>query len=125
RWDKLGGQRFRSRPLPSTYARWSELRALTPMLRARERVLQGIPNISAKYDVFLFFAQSVGLLRKALKTSIVSMADIRSNRLIYRVLGAMTRLVNRVFKGDVRFQALPVPFELFVDGLDAPVFEEL
>jgi N-acyl-D-aspartate/D-glutamate deacylase len=25
---------------------------------------------------------------------------------------------------DVRFQALPVPFELFADGIDAPVFEE-
>ncbi|MFT3840656.1 MAG: N-acyl-D-glutamate amidohydrolase [Myxococcaceae bacterium] len=125
RWDKLGGQRFRSRPLPSTYASWEELRALTPLVRERGAVLQGIPNISAKYDVFLFFLESLGLFRKALKTSIVSMADVRSNRLIYRVLGALTRVVNRVLGGDVRFQALPVPFELFVDGLDAPVFEEL
>ncbi len=125
RWDKLGGQRFRSRPLPSTYASWSELRALTPLLRGRGRMLQGIPNISAKYDVFLFLLESLGLGRPALKTSIVSMADVRSNRLIYRVLGGIARLANRWLGGDARFQALPVPFELYVDGLDAPVFEEL
>ncbi len=125
RWDKLGGQRFRSRPLPSTYAAWEEIRALTPLVRERERVLQGIPNISAKYDLFLFLAQSLGWGRKPLKTSIVSMADVRSNRLIYKVLGVISRVVNRWLNGDARYQALPVPFELFVDGLDAPVFEEM
>ena len=78
RWDKLGGTRFRSKPLPSTYARWDELRALIDVVRARGRVLQGIPNISAKYDTFLFFAESIGLLRRALKTSLVSMVDRKS-----------------------------------------------
>src|SRR5262245_33274799 len=53
------------------------------------------------------------------------MVDVRSNRLIYKGLGFLTRIVNRLLGGDVRFQALPVQFDLFVDGLDAPVFEEL
>ncbi|MBL8950068.1 MAG: amidohydrolase family protein [Myxococcaceae bacterium] len=125
-WDKLGGSRFRSRPLPSTYANWEEIRALTAVVRERGRVLQGIPNISAKYDTFLFFLESMGLgFRPAVKTSLVSMVDVRSNRLIYKALGLISRIVNRVLGGDVRFQALPVQFDLFVDGLDAPVFEEL
>ena len=72
RWDKLGGTRFRSKPLPSTYARWREIRALVDVVRERGRVLQGIPNISAKYDTFLFFFESAGWwLRKAVKTSLV------------------------------------------------------
>lgn len=126
RWDKLGGTRFRSKPLPSTFARWEEIRALVSVVRERGRVLQGIPNISAKYDTFLFFFESAGWwFRRALKTSLVSMVDVRSNRLIYKALGLFTRLVNRVLGGDVRFQALPMQFDLFVDGLDAPVFEEL
>jgi N-acyl-D-aspartate/D-glutamate deacylase len=125
RWDKIGGDRFRSEPLPSTFARWSEIRRLCRPLRARGRVLQGIPNISAKYDLFLFLWESLGLGRKALRTTLVSMADVRSNRGIYKALGAICRLANRVFRGDVRMQALPMPFQLFVDGLDAPVFEEL
>lgn len=126
RWDKLGGTRFRSKPLPSTYARWSEIRELVKVVRERGRVLQGIPNISAKYDTFLFFFESMGLwFREAVKTSLVSMVDVRSNRLIYKALGFFTRAVNALFGGDVKFQALPMQFDLFVDGLDAPVFEEL
>jgi len=126
KWDKLGGSRFRSRPLPSTYAGWDEIRSLVTVVRERGRVLQGIPNISAKYDTFLFFLESIGLgFRPAVKTSLVSMVDVRSNRLIYKGLGWLTRIVNRLLGGDVRFQALPVQFDLFVDGLDAPVFEEL
>jgi len=125
RWDKLGGERHRSQPLPGTFASWGEIDALCRGVRARGRVLQGIPNISAKYDVFLLFWESLGLFRPKLRTTIVSVADVRSNRLLYRGLFALTRLMNTVFRGDVRFQALPVPFEMFVDGLDAPIFEEI
>ena len=40
-WDKIGGTRdLRSRPLPSTFARWSEYRRLTRLLRARGRIFQ-------------------------------------------------------------------------------------
>lgn len=125
RWDKLGGARHRSKPLPSTFARWKELRRLCRPLRARRRVLQAIPNISAKYDLFLFVAESIGLRRPTLKTTLVSLVDVRSNRAIWRTLAAILRAVNGRLGGDVRLQALPMPFELFVDGLDAPVFEEL
>ncbi|APR83486.1 Hypothetical protein A7982_08835 [Minicystis rosea] len=125
RWDKLGGQRHRSQPLPGAFASWGEIDALARVVRSRGRVLQGIPNISAKYDVFLLFWESLGIFRPKLRTTIVSIADVRSSRLLYRALGVLARIVNVVFRGDVRFQALPVPFEMFVDGLDAPIFEEI
>jgi N-acyl-D-aspartate/D-glutamate deacylase len=124
RWDKLGGTAFRSSPLPSTFARWSEIRRLVRPVRERGRVLQGLPNISAKYDLFFFLWESLGLGRPALKTTLVSLFDVRTNRLLYRVVGGLARIVNRRLRGNVRFQALPVPFELFADGIDAPVFEE-
>jgi N-acyl-D-aspartate/D-glutamate deacylase len=124
RWDKLGGTDFRSSPLPSTFARWSEIRRLVRPVRRRGRVLQGLPNISAKYDLFLFLWESIGAGRPPLKTTLVSLFDVRTNRLLYRVVGGLARLVNRFLRGNVRFQALPVTFELFADGIDAPVFEE-
>ncbi len=124
-WDKLGGTRQRSRPLPGAYASWREIDRLAAVVRNRDRVLQGIPNISSKYDALLLFWESLGVFRKKLRTTIVSMADVRSNRLIYRVLGWMTRVANTLFRGNVRFQALPVPFQMYVDGLDAPIFEEI
>ena len=38
--------------------------------------------------------------------------------------GFMADLVNQRFKGDLRWQSLPQPFELWVDGLEVPVMEE-
>jgi N-acyl-D-aspartate/D-glutamate deacylase len=125
RWDKLGGTRHRSQSLPSAFARWSEIRALTRRVRARGRVLQAIPNISAKYDLFLYYWESMGILRPRLKTTLVSIADVRSDRRLYRVLAALTRLVNGALSGDFRMQALPMPFQMYVDGLEAPIFEEI
>lgn len=125
RWDKLGGSRFRSKPLPSTFARWDELRALAAIVRDERRVLQGIPNISAKYDTLFYLAESAALGgRPPLKLSMVSLADVRSNRLVYKAIAALTRVTNKALGGDVKWQGLPMVFDLYVDGLDAPIFEE-
>ena len=40
------------------------------------------------------------------------------------VFGPGTRLLNALLGSQVRFQHLPVPFELYSDGIDLPVFEE-
>ena len=124
-WDKMGGDRFRSKCLPSTYASWKELRRMVRGVRKRGLNLQAIPNISTKYEIFLYAAFSAGLfMRDALKTSIVSIMDIRSNRLIWRVLNGLGWAVNKVFGGKFRYQFLPVPFDLWADGFENVVFEE-
>jgi N-acyl-D-aspartate/D-glutamate deacylase len=125
KWDKMGGSReFRSRPLPSTYARWSEIRRLTRHLRARGRVFQGVPDVTTKVNALLFLWESLGLFRRKLKTTIISLMDIRANRLIWRLVGAIARLGNRL-GADFRLQALPEIFDLWADGMDLVVFEEL
>ena len=43
--DKLDGDRFRSRALPSTFATWRERRKLITVLRKRGRILQSAPNV--------------------------------------------------------------------------------
>ncbi len=123
-WDKMDGSRFRSEPLPSTFARWKEFRYLTRTLRKRDRVFQGVPNVSTKYNVILFMAQSMGILRKKLKTTIISLMDVRSNRTLYRLIGALVRGVNKFLGADFRLQALPEIFDLYADGVDVVVFEE-
>jgi N-acyl-D-aspartate/D-glutamate deacylase len=124
-WDKMGGDRFRSKCLPSTYASWKELRRMVRGVRKRGLNLQAIPNISTKYEIFLYAAFSAGLfMRDALKTSIVSIMDIRSNRLIWRVLNGLGWAVNKVLGGKFRYQFLPVPFDLWADGFENVVFEE-
>jgi len=125
KWDKMGGSRdIRSRPLPSTFARWSEYRRLTRLLRERGRVFQGVPNVSTKVNVLLFLLESVGLFRKPLKTTVISMMDARASRGIHRLVGILSRTFNRLLGADFRWQALPEVFDLWADGIDLVVFEE-
>ena len=124
-WDKMDGEEFRSRPMPSVFARWSEYRRLARILRKRDRVLQAVPNVSTKINFPLFFAMSAGLLlRKALKTTVISMMDIKADRLAFRIAGWMARFANRFLGADIRMQALPNVFDLWADGIDIVVFEE-
>ncbi|MEO7112045.1 MAG: amidohydrolase family protein [Polyangiaceae bacterium] len=124
-WDKLGGSRqIRSKPLPSTYARWSEIWRLVRPLRERNRVFQGVPNITTKLNVLLFLLTSAGIFRKALKTTIISMMDTRATRGLHVLIGWLSRFFNIFLGADFRWQALPDVFELWADGLDLVVFEE-
>jgi len=122
-FDKLDGEVCRSRTLPSTYARPRELRRLKSILRRTHRVLQSGPNISNPLNLLSQLAQSLGVLRNPLKTSLLSAADVKSNPYSIHGLGPAARLVNKL-GGDFRWQHLPVPFEVYADGIDLVVFEE-
>ena len=122
--DKVGGTRYRSRPLPSTHARWSEYRRLNETLRRRERILQSAPDARMPLNVVQFLRESIGLRRKALKTSLLVAADPKSVPGGARA-GRAVAAHNRWLRSDVRLQHVPVPFELYSDGIDLPVFEEL
>ena len=124
-WDKVGGDRFRSRHLPSCYATWSEYRRLHGVLRRRDRVLQSAPNITTKVNVLLFLAETVSLgLRKTLKTTLISAADTKADPWLAGVLPAVANAINRFFGGSFRWQTVPAPFEVYADGMDLVVFEE-
>src|SRR5262249_39770115 len=43
---------------------------------------------------------------------------------LVRAIGFATRLLNRFAGADLRWQHLPVPFEIYADGIDLVVFEE-
>jgi N-acyl-D-aspartate/D-glutamate deacylase len=68
-------------------------------------------------------AQSLGIFRNPLKTSLLSAADVKSNPYAILMMGPLARLVNR-FGANFRWQHLPVPFEVYADGIDLVVFEE-
>ena len=123
-WDKLDGDRFRSRSTPSVYAKWKEYRGFAAILRERERIMQMVPDLQGGWNIPVIGAMSTGIRRKPLRTSIISMIDSRALRGTHRVAGFMADLVNQRFKGDLRWQSLPQPFELWVDGLEVPVMEE-
>lgn len=123
-WDKMDGEAHRSRPTPSVFATWTEYRRLMRPLRTRGRVLQGVPNLATKLNILLFAAASAGLGRRALKTSIIALMDPKVDRWACRLAGVLARLTNTLLGGDLRFQALPNPFDIWTDGLENPVIEE-
>ncbi|NTY60740.1 N-acyl-D-amino-acid deacylase family protein [Mycolicibacterium sphagni] len=122
-FDKLDGEACRSRTLPSTYAKPRELRRLKSILRRTGRVLQAGPDIQNPLDVTSQVLQSLGIVRKPLKTSLLAAADVKANPLLISAMGPGARLVN-MLGGDFRWQHLPVPFEVYADGIDLVIFEE-
>ena len=124
-WDKMDGERFRSRPTPSVFAGWGEYRHLADVLRRRGAVLQGVPDVSGRWNLLAFFGVAAGIGRRPLKTQVISMMDIRAARGMDRVLGAVATAARRLARADVRFQSLPQPFEIWTDGLENPVLEEI
>ena len=124
-WDKMDGDRFRSRPTPSVFAKWKEYRHLSAVLRRRDAVLEGVPDISQRWNLLLFAANAHGIGRKPLRTSVISMLDIKAAPGVYKVLGGVTSALRRVARADVRLQSLPQPFRLWTDGLENPVIEEI
>ncbi|MCV7317441.1 amidohydrolase family protein [Mycolicibacillus parakoreensis] len=124
--DKLDGDRYRSRALPSTYAWWHERWLLIDVLRRHGRVLQSAPNIKNPLTAVLFFAASGSYRtrRKQVPISLLVVADGKSAPGAHLVLRGAAAVGNAVFGSRVKFQHLPVPFTLYSDGIDLPVFEE-
>src|SRR6476646_8767578 len=122
-FDKLDGEVCRSRTLPSTYAKPRELRRLKSLLRRAGRILQSGPDIQNPFNLGSQLAQSLGVFRNPLKTSLLSAADVKSNPLAITMMGPVARLINRL-GGNFRWQHLPVPFEVYADGIDLVIFEE-
>lgn len=122
-FDKIDGDTCRSRTLPSTYAKPRELRRLKSLLRRAGRVLQSGPDIQNPLNLASQVAQSLGLFRKQLKTSLLSAADIKANPYAIWIMGPLAKAANAL-GGNFRWQHLPVPFEVYADGIDLVVFEE-
>jgi N-acyl-D-aspartate/D-glutamate deacylase len=121
--DKIDGE-FRSRSLPSTYARGREFRLLNKILRKRGKVLQSAPTVNLHPNIGSFFAASTGLGRKPLKTSLLTGTDSKAYPFMVYFMLAAAPIWNRLTKADFRWQHLPVPFTVYADGIDLVVFEE-
>ena len=122
-FDKLDGDLCRSRTLPSTYAKWREMRGLRAILRRRRRALQAGPDASHPHTIVTQALGSIGLGGPALRTSLLSAADIKAIPFVIHLMRPLARMVNRL-GADFRWQHLPVPFEVYADGIDLVIFEE-
>ncbi|WP_422909079.1 N-acyl-D-amino-acid deacylase family protein [Pseudomonas sp. MAC6] len=122
--DKMDGDRAWSSPLPSTFASWTEFSRLFAVLRRRGAVLQGAPDAVTKVNVFAFLYQAHGWFRKPLKCSMLTALDLKSQPLLHRFTRLSGWLANKVLRGHFRWQTLPAPFTLRLEGLNVNAFEE-
>jgi len=124
-WHRWKGFKYNGASAPSHYARMSEFRLIADVLRQHDRVLQATPDAGRRYLVPMLALLSHGLGRKSLRMSMLTSLDFTNNR----QLGPMTRrlasVINNGLNGNLRFQSLSVPFELWSDGCNTPVFEEM
>ncbi|WP_246023599.1 N-acyl-D-amino-acid deacylase family protein [Nocardia yunnanensis] len=122
--DKLDGDLYRSRSLPTTFVKRREFRRLNKVLRDRGRILQSTPEISLTPNIHKFFLAAAGRFRKQLKVSLLAAADSKAYPpLIYFMLYGAP-VLNKLLRGDFHWQHLPVPFTVYADGIDLVVFEE-
>ncbi len=122
-FDKLDGEVCRSRTLPSTYATARERFHLRTALRRRGRVLQSGPDINNPLSIASYLLGSLGGVRAPLKVSLLSAADLKANPFLLSPLLRLSRVMNAL-GGRFRWQHLPVPFEVYADGIDLVIFEE-
>ncbi len=123
-FDKIDGDLCRSRTLPSTYARGREMRGLRSILRRRRRALQAGPDASHPHTILVQALGSIGLGgREPLRTSLLSAADIKAIPFVIHLMRPLARIANAL-GADFRWQHLPVPFEVYADGIDLVIFEE-
>lgn len=123
-WDKMGGDRVRSRPTPSVFARFAEYRALAEIVRRRGATFQAIPNLQTRWSIGPLMDMSRPRRGRALRTSLLTMMDAPPAMGAYRLMGNAAHRYNRHLGAHIRFQALPTPFDLYTDGLENPVIEE-
>jgi len=123
KWDKVDGDREWSKSLPSTYARWREVSRLNALLRRYGRVHQGAPNAANPLQVTQYLKETLGWLRKPLKTTLIAMIDLKGNPTVKPMASLVGWLANS-FGGNFRWQLLPTPFTVYADGMDIVLFEE-
>ncbi len=123
--DRLDGDRAWAKPLPSTFAKWSEFRRLNRLLRSRGGILQSAPDAVGKLNVIAFLWETMGWFRKQLKTTLLTVMDLKSNpRLPF--LTRLSGMVSRyLLRGNLRWQALTSPMIVYAYGLDFNSFGEL
>ncbi len=117
----------RDKQIPTQFAPFSEIKALTSIVRDYDRVWQATPPKDSPINVVKSFLLSCGLFhKKPLKTTVVAALDVSSNRTIVKQGKLLSRILNsRLLNGKFHLQALAAPFKVWSDGAFSPLAEEI
>lgn len=117
----------RDKQIPTQFAPFSEIKALTSIVRDYDRVWQATPPKDSPPKVVRTFLLTSGLFnKKPLKTTVVAALDVSSNGSIVKLARTLSRVLNsRLLNGRFYMQALAAPFKIWSDGPFNPLSEEI
>lgn len=117
----------RDKQIPTQFAPFSEIKALTSIVRDYDRVWQATPPKDSPPKVVRTFLLTSGLFhKKPLKTTVVAALDVSSNGSIVKLATTLSRVLNsKLLNGRFYMQALAAPFKIWSDGPFNPLSEEI
>ena len=117
----------RDKQIPTQFAPFSEIKALTSIVRDYDRVWQATPPKDSPPKVVRTFLLTSGLFhKKPLKTTVVAALDVASNGSIVKLATTLSRVLNsKLLNGRFYMQALAAPFKIWFDGPFNPLSEEI
>lgn len=113
--------------LPTQIAGNKEIFPLVQILREHDRVMQSTPdNDNPLNSALRFFWSSGRFYKKPLRVTALVAIDFNPLPHVHKLMLRLAKLINSKFvQGSFHFQALSTNFRMWVNGIEAPIFEEL
>ena len=113
--------------IPTQFAKYKEIKALTNVVREEGLLWQATPPKDSPLQVFRTFLLSSGRLHgKPLKTTVVAALDVTNNRTLVKLTRLLATLLNSsLVDGRFFMQALGARFKIWSDGAVTPIAEEI
>lgn len=123
----LAEQPHVEKTIPTQFAKYGELKALTQVLRDKDALWQATPPKDSILGTLKTFLLTSGRLHgKALKTTVVAAMDFAHNKRLSKSAVTLAKLMNSsLIKGKFYMQALGAPFKVWSDGAITPLAEEI
>lgn len=117
----------REEKIPTQHASFAELRALTEVLRRRDRIWQTTPPKDRPLTSLRNFSLTSGrLFGRPLTVTAVAAMEVVPNRLLLPMARLVVSLLNsRFFGGRLHMQSLAARFKVWADGPITPLAEEV
>lgn len=123
----LANQPYTDKQIPTQFAKFKEIRALTDVVRERGALWQATPPKESTFGIIRTFLLTSGrFFKKPLKTTVVAAMDIHSSRKILPLAKFLAKGLNHKWiNGKFYLQALAAPFKVWADGPVTPLSEEI
>jgi len=113
--------------IPTQFAKYKELKALTQIVREEDGIWQATPPKDSAVDTLRTFLLTSGrFFGKPLTTTVVAALDLPNNIALLPLGRMLAKILNsRFINGDFHLQALGAPFKSWADGAITPLSEEI